>query len=240
METQVHVTWFDNLQYDWRSKSIGFDKMSYHQFNWTGVGVRPYHGSLIDDLSVEFLNSELVQAMPDDIFAYENVFGMDLLDFYRDGQALFDKSLLQKYDVLRIPLKPEIQRREDPSLFDTLEKQVDGLRHFHPKMLVKENMSSNKGVISFFKSIRDVETKKDISSSSKYCVLNTDMNIYIKIQKVFSILVTSNIISYIALLHNLNPSMFSLINLRLMITIDVPDAVRCLRQSRYIQKVDFQ
>lgn len=171
--------------------------MSFHQYNWTGVGVRPYQGTLVENLSVEYLNGELVQAMPDNVFQYENDFGADLLLIYQSGQAMFDESLLNKYDVLRIPLKPEIKRREDPVLFDTLQKQVDGLRHFHPKELVDETMSSNFGVMHFFKSIRDEDTKQDITPSSKYKVLNTDMNIYIKIQKVCNITHSSNIVSCI-------------------------------------------
>ena len=184
IETGVHVTWFDNVQYDWRAKSVDFDKMSFFQYNWTGVGVRPYQGDLVDNLEVDYVNSELVHAMPDDVFEYEVEFCSELLEIYQTGQAWFDSSIVKQYNVLRIPLKPEIKRREDPLLFDTLKKQVDGLRHFHPKDLVNENMGKNLGVMSYFRSIRDTDTAKNVTPSSKYCVLNTDMNIYIKIQKV--------------------------------------------------------
>lgn len=184
IETKVHVKWFDNVQYDWRAKSLGFDKMSFHQYNWGGVGVRPYRGRLIRDLCVDTLDGRVTDAMPDDLFEFEDDFISDILDMYRSGPCQYDDSIVKKYNVCRIPLKPEIEKHIDPELYDTLKSQVDGLRHFHPKELVDLNMGENVGVLSFFKSLRDADTDEPVTDDSKYCLLNTDVNIYVKIQKV--------------------------------------------------------
>ena len=184
IEDNVHVKWFDNVQYDWRAKTLGFNKMSFHQYNWCGVAVRPYRGSLVDDLYVELQDQEVVEAMPDDLFQFEDEFRAEILNMYRSGPCKYDDSIVKKYNVCRIPLKPEIEKHVDPELYATLRSHVDGLRHFHPKELVDLNMGSNVGVLSYFQTIRDDDTNEPLSKESKYCIINTDMNIYVKIQKV--------------------------------------------------------
>ncbi len=109
----------------------------------------------------------------------------DLITVHAAGQMYYDNSMVVKYNVLQVPLKPDIDEKTHPEWFKSLAAHSDGLRYLHPKSIQDVAVGTNVDFLKYFKSIHPGQVSAPVLPSSSYRILNTDMNIYQRINKVY-------------------------------------------------------
>ena len=93
----------------------------------------------------------------------------------------YDGSLVRKYDVRRVPVKPSANRRMDPKIRQILMESRDGMLDFHPIGLIDINIGRNRGLQQI---IRKVFDENAANPRTTYYVLTADCNIFLRTLKV--------------------------------------------------------
>ena len=99
-----------------------------------------------------------------------------------EGNRRFHGSICVKYDVRRVPLKPEVDFRKEPELARVLEESRDGMINFCPWSIIDENIGSNRGLLVILKNF--AQERRDEKHLS---FVNTDCNIFMRCLKVINI-----------------------------------------------------
>ena len=178
------MTWFDNFDFKYRGIMPTFSKATFSQFNWTGVAVRPYHGLAVTDLKVEWNLHGHIPSMPSDLFGNQDMVFEELRTMVTAGQLYLSVSLVDKFQVNSIPLKPIVDKAHHPIWFNSLSSHADGLKHLLTKEIRDIPIGTNVSLINFVKEICGPKTLVAVTDDSKYQILNSDMNLYQRVNKV--------------------------------------------------------
>lgn len=174
------VHWWDN--FGAKAYHIAIQGIATGSFKlplWTGQGFHEYVGDRDIDMTVH----PDLPGMPDTLFTDDVC---DEIKSYlgvadRIGCDYYEDSLVRKYDVRRVPVKPQVSEVDNPELHKVLAEARDGLVDFYPTGLKQENIGSNRGLFLLLKDLKD---QRDNSAHSEYHVLNTDCNIFMRSLKV--------------------------------------------------------
>lgn len=153
----------------------------YNSCLWTAETIFPCIDEKVsDNIRVNEIG-DIIPAMPDDLFLHQDRILSGLLFKHAEGRLLFDKSLVNQYDIRSIPLKI------DTRIFQSMKRVVDDVKNkledIQPDNLLDENIGSNTGLL---KILRDLYVRSGIEDDkcTRYMSLNVDENIFFRILKV--------------------------------------------------------
>ena len=175
MDSKICVMWVDNFSKCHAVALQGIASGAFRDCNWTGQAIKVYQGA---DVSVDI---DRLPAMPDHIFEAET---MSLVqqtnkEFCKQGWKYLAESMVQRFNVNTIPVKPVVDPLSFPDVHVILSESRDGLRNFHPMAILPQNIGSNRGLMLILKHISDSR-----SNPSCYQFLCADCNIFMRIMKV--------------------------------------------------------
>jgi hypothetical protein len=180
-----HTVWWDNFSKIYGVKCPLIASGAYRNALWTGVAIRTYNNPTTGrplTLDVRLSDGAVVPAMPASVFCSLGHV-LELFEVSNEtGQNYFDSSLVKRYNVNTVPLKPDVSAT-DPVLQNILNESRDGLKHFYPSHLVKHNIGSNKGLLKILRTYYEHNNMHN-GLCQKYRVLNVDINIFVRIAKV--------------------------------------------------------
>jgi hypothetical protein len=174
------VFWWDNFGGAAFSVAIqGMDLGSYKLPLWTGLGFHAYVGDAHIDTSLDVMK----QGMPDVLFTKEVKRTMKVWMEKADkrGYKYLERSIVKKYNVRRVPCKPQVDKAKDLSLHNILAESRDGLVDFYPTELMEINISSNRALCQIMR--KEFDKWKDGYPAS-YQIVTADCNIFSRILKV--------------------------------------------------------
>lgn len=180
-EELAALYWYDNFS-KFSAHSIPTAvKGSYAQCLWTGVTLNEYTGPEVD-MSVKYNDDQVITAMPNDMFLYASKVNEFIISLYDQGDTYLSKSLVHKYGVIDVPLTIDVNKF--PQFRPIMLNDKNNTKKIHPFKLIKQNIGSNRGLLSILRSIHDDHKMDRYRSCSRYIPLNVDENIYYRILKV--------------------------------------------------------
>jgi hypothetical protein len=162
----VTIMWVDNFSKSYAVALQGIESGAWKDCNWTGRGIK------MDDLS----------AMPDNVFTDETMqmVRSKMAAHVTGGWKLLLNSIVKKYKVNNLPLKPRMDPLHHPHLCLILSESRDGLAFFHPWDIISQNIGSNRGLMLILKQISDERQPDD----RRLQFLSADCNIFMRIMRV--------------------------------------------------------
>lgn len=182
LKDQPNVIWLDNFSKIYATGFQTTDGGAWRDCLWSGLGYRVFQGSGVD-LAVR----DGVPAMPDDLFSEAAVSKLIRM-MERLDQSNWDRlsnSLVQRYDVRNVPLKPDIEK-VDARFVEALKESRDGMKSFYPLRISPVNIGSNRGLVKILAGIW--EEHKSSHSMCNYQYLSADCNIFWRACRVSKII----------------------------------------------------
>ena len=179
LETKTAVWWIDNFSKRYAVAMQGVASGAFSGCNWTGKAFKVYVGPPVH---TTIARHHPLQAMPMTLFT--TVLKRQVLraakPFAQEGWRYLKSSLVKKYKVNNVPLKPVVDMKDDPSLHKILSESRDGLSKFEPVDILAHDVGSNRGLLLILKDM--MQARK--ASDTKYTFLCADCNIFMRIIKV--------------------------------------------------------
>ena len=174
-----HVLWWDNFSKMYAVALQSISKGAFKSCLWTGFAMKKYIGRPFPewqyDIGKRGMEKNLfTDSVLNDLKATMRQVGEEKWNY-------LSNSIVRRYGVNSIPLKPEVDERKEPHLFQILSESRDGVRTFMPLGILPENVGSNRGLLLLLKSLSD---KHASSERKKYSFLTVDCNIFLRILKV--------------------------------------------------------
>jgi len=193
MASKIVVMWVDNFSKCYAVALQGIASGAFRDCNWTGQAIKVYQG---DAVSIDLGG---VPAMPDSIFDTGTAMAVQqtIGNLCQEGWLFLPRSLVTRFKVNTIPVKPVVDPLSHPELHSILNESRDGLRNFHPMSIMPQNIGSNRGLMMILKHISDSRP-----NTSSYQFLCADCNIFMRIMKVTS----DHIHSHLFIVHVLTRS----------------------------------
>ena len=165
----------------------GVESGAYKAMNWCGKAIHVWRPSNPDSsvtLKIDSNAENVWPAMSEDLFEKKD---MDTVRKWMQkvddmGSNLYDMSLCVKYDVRRVPLKPDSKKALAfgyTQLAKALNEHRDGMQDFFPMKIEDINIGSWTGLLTLLKNWSDDRHRED-----HYSILSTDCNIFLRILKV--------------------------------------------------------
>ena len=179
-----HVWWWDNFSTisAWQIPKIGTGP--YFERLWTGVGINVYDGPPLDLQVRRRADGSIVEIMPGRLDEYRDavIEGMRLID--RQGMEYLDVSLVHRWDVYNIPVKPVVDADRWPHEYEALTTGRDSMDWYIPFNLLPENIGCNQGLLTIFRR-HCVENNALVrDAATHYTIINVDCDIFLRLLKV--------------------------------------------------------
>lgn len=173
--------WVDNFNRNYAVGNVKLEHGVYHEGNWTASGV--HRCEQITDMSWKDKDGKVRASfgLPDDLFTRASI-GAWLIGMMKKvdkkGLRYRKRSLIHKFDVRRVPLKPSNKKVHDL-------KHKAGLLHndlsrFYPDRLLPENIGSNVGLWDVMRRF----WTEDWKDATVFKMVVADINIFKRIIKV--------------------------------------------------------
>ena len=174
-ESKIVVKWIDNFSKCYAVAMQGAASGAFKDCNWTGRALKVYQGPHLDITLTS-------AAMPNDLFEATTVQTVlaSIRRVMRHGWLLYDRSIVKRFRVNNIPLKPVVDPVEHMDLHQVLSESRDGLTTFHPIDVMPQNVGCNRGLLLVLKQISDARS----ASATTMEFLCCDCNIFMRIIKV--------------------------------------------------------
>jgi len=179
--SQPHVIWIDNFSKSYAVAMQSIDKGAYSSCLWTGKAMKLYNGPTVDVIRTQ-------EAMPGNLLTFELMSDVSgrLIDLTEHGWFYSSGSVVQRYKVTSVPLKPVVDYKTETKLHQTLAESPDGVKHFHPLGILEDNVSSNRGLLAILKDMdqkhRRAMAKQD--AADNYTFMSVDCNIFLRVAQV--------------------------------------------------------
>ena len=176
MDSAVTIMWVDNFSKSYAVALQGIESGAWKDCNWTGRGIKVFCGTQVD------INIGDLSAMPDNVFTDDTsqLVRSKVAGHVTDGWKLLGKSIVKRYNVNNVPLKPSMDPLHHPHLCRVLSESRDGLAFFHPWDIISQNVGSNRGLMLILKQISDERQPDD----RRLKFLSADCNIFMRIMRV--------------------------------------------------------
>ena len=165
---------------------------SYKECLWTGFALkRWYNHSNADDVVDMSLmvdaNGDTIPAMPEKLFGMWPHFkeAYKLME-RKTSMNYLDKSLVERWDVNNVPLKPDWKHELMREKYRApLKNGCDSLKYLYPDKLVDLNVGANDHLVQLFRgAFEQHKAACEDTGVPKYLVLNLDCNIFDRVVKV--------------------------------------------------------
>jgi hypothetical protein len=187
MMNRPNIQWWDNFNKNIAIQMQGVESGAYKPMNWCGKAIhvwRPTNPGSSVTLKIDSNADNVWSAMSEDLFEKKD---MDTVRKWMKqvddmGSDLYDMSVCVKYDVRRVPLKPDSKKAlvfGHKQLAKALNEHRDGMQDFFPMQIEDINIGSWTGLLTLLKNWSDDRQQED-----HYSILNTDCNIFLRIMKV--------------------------------------------------------
>ena len=178
LQDQPNVIWIDNFS---KLYATGVQKIgsgAYRDCLWSGMGIRKYQGT-----PVNMQVRDGVDAMPDELFSDEAVEGLTIMlkDCDREMWGRYEVSLVKKYEVRNVPLKPDVDKVE-MRYRQALKESRDGMKSFYPMKISPLNIGSNSGLVQIAMSMWDEHRYSHRMLNYQY--IAADSNIFWRLCRV--------------------------------------------------------
>jgi len=179
--SRPHVIWIDNFSKSYAVAMQSIDSGAYSSCLWTGKAMKIYNGPTVNITRVQ-------TAMPDKIITLSLTSSVSdrMTALTVRGWFYLSHSVVHRYMVNSVPLKPVVDRLTETELHQTLSESPDGVKHFHPLGILEDNVSSNRGLLSILKQM-DKDHRQRIAKNSaldNYTFLTVDCNIFMRVAQV--------------------------------------------------------
>lgn len=176
LDNAVTVMWVDNFSKSYAVALQGIESGAWKDCNWTGRGIKVFCGTPVD------IKMGDLPAMPDNALTHETkqLVRSKLAAHVSGGWMLLQHSIVQKYKVNNVPLKPILDPLHHSRLCRILAESRDGLSFFHPWDIIPQNIGSNRGLMLILKQISDERQPDD--RHIKF--LSADCNIFMRVMRV--------------------------------------------------------
>ena len=175
-----HALWYDNFSKIYSVKTPSILSGSWKDCLWTGVAIQRYEGKFID-MKLQHERGTVVPALPDSISMMASHVLSMVASCYDESVDYLDASLVVKYSVSTIPLKPKGRTEQEKK---TLAQSMDGMRNLLPEGLIRINIGSNRGLLRILRLFYEDRQMHIPGGCQRYYVLNLDINIYDRTLKV--------------------------------------------------------
>lgn len=168
----------------------GLDSHLWKDCLWTGVALHTYDADA-PKLSLKFIydsTNELVTAMPSSLQQSADDVHLLFAELEEKSDKYLDSSLVYKHKVNTIPPKPTRLSKLTPAEEKKLSRSMDGLSFLVTDEIIATNIGSNIGLITICRRLFDKYGLGD-DTGSQYLVLNCDLNIFVRVCKVRSLLI---------------------------------------------------
>jgi hypothetical protein len=178
LKDQPNVIWMDNFSKLYATGIQKVESGAYRDCLWSGMGIRKYQGSPVD-IQVR----DGVDAMPDELFSEEAVDSLTEMLKVCDKEfwGRYEVSLVKKYEVRNVPLKPDIDKVE-PRYREVLQESRDGMKSFYPMKIIPLNIGSNPGLVQVAMSTWD--DHRYCHRMFNYQYITADSNIFWRLCRV--------------------------------------------------------
>jgi hypothetical protein len=186
VRTQPGTYWMDNFSKTMATGIGSVAKGVWSDCLWAGKAYKLYTGKRKVTMEVITYNDQIVPAMPDDFG--EQVWALKKLvkTLEEEPMDYLADSMVKKYNVTAIPLKPNVTKQEDPKFHAFLQKSKDGMADFYPDDIIKHNIGSNDGLLKILRMEYDAKKMKN-DDLKRYTVLLCDINIFQRVLKVIGL-----------------------------------------------------
>lgn len=185
-----HVVWLDNFSHSYAAQLQGIASGAYKSCLWTGEAWHEWRArpncAPVDLTFVKDADGNVIPAMQPMAIAqptFERVQGwMKQLD--AKDPDMFSRSVVKRYHVTRVPLKPSIKdarRLGRHDLAQILKEHRDGIGYMHPRRIIDLNIGSNRGLLQILKMFSD---ERKCPEATQYSVVCVDCNIFVRTLKV--------------------------------------------------------
>lgn len=182
-----HIQWWDNFNKNIAVQMQGAETGAYKALNWCGKAIHvwvPSNPRRSVTMKIDFSAETVWSAMGDNLFDQRDMETVRewVTQVDNMGSGLFDLSTCVKYNVCRVPLKPDAKKALAfgyKQIAKALSEHRDGMPHFWPMKIENINIGSWRGLLTLLKNWSNDRVKDD-----EYSILNTDCNIFLRIMKV--------------------------------------------------------
>ena len=181
--------WMDNYSKNlaWHLPEVG--KGVFHQGLWCGFAARACTAA-ISMRMIRGGDGNHIPAMPVDPFEHRaHIQGVLLSSTFgrQNPHQRFDKSLLFRWEVNNVPLRPVVRAGMRQDYIEGLNRRADSLDNLHPMRLIDINPGENVGFARVVKQLSDEnnwDDKLDEPSCNKYTAMFMDCDLFDKCVKV--------------------------------------------------------
>jgi len=180
-----HIQWWDNFSKFFANNVPTLKKDIFSSCLWTGVTVNEYSGPPVSiEVVYDAESGNVVPAMPSNILDYKNEVNNSITQYYRSDCSFFLESMVYIYSIHSIPLTIDVKKF--PEMKDQITSDKNSTKYIHPSNLVKQNIGSNRGLLSILRKFQEDHKMQYDNVCDNYQTLNVDENIYFRILKVYS------------------------------------------------------
>ena len=176
-----HCLWYDNFSKIHRIHNPNVGQGVYHSCLWTGVAINVYRGPEVN-MTVKYRDDgSVLPVMPDDIFEERTTVEQSITYITQQGMFYYDHSLVKKYNVNNVPLKPNIP--DDDPLSVGMRTGSNSMEYSAPLHMLHDNIGSNIGLIKILRRYYEERGMHNDQCTQYHC-LNVDENIFWRTIKV--------------------------------------------------------
>jgi len=179
--------WIDNFNLMLFASKPTMQTGALRDANWTGVAVHQYHGPPVSMKCVRGPNGHIVSAMPETIDKLLEYVPLVLskikADVVEHGRKLRQKSLMKKFKVHTIPVRPEVNSTKYPGLKIDVAQASVSLSSLYPLNIIPINVGSKRGFMNIFKQFYDEYIRPPVNKD-RYYMLMLDAALYYSLIKV--------------------------------------------------------
>ena len=178
-----HVVWLDNFSRIYATQIPTEEAKSWRQCLWTGYAALKYNGPEVDLHIHRDEDGKFLSAMPMNLVQMSFVL-FDIIADVDKHSSILDRSMVQRWRVNNIPLRPVLDEKNHPREAARLARGNDKQNILHPGGLLPENIGSNRGLLTILRNFFKEWNCMNGQDPEVYRILTVDCNIYSRIMKV--------------------------------------------------------
>ena len=128
-------------------------------------------------------HNKFLSAMPINLVQMSFVL-YDIISTVDEKSSILDESMVQRWRVSNVPLRPELDEKKYPSEHKRLNSGNSRQTILHPGGILAENIGSNRGLLTILRNYCSESGYLDGQNVARYRAVTVDCNIYARMMKV--------------------------------------------------------